>query len=190
MPREFNILGTTERINESKGCSELWMMLRAAGDENPIVDRMGIWGLVVARTSLDPTEALARMRTDFLKKPDAIQALYRIIPLQRLVPTTKDDIVKTAHELAAAISADNSYRITLEKRRTSLRSIELIDAIADPIEKRVDLENPDWVILVEILGRVTGVSVVHPDSILNIQKERYRLSSEAKKGSALHDETA
>lgn len=190
MIREFNILATTERINESRACSELWMMLRAAGEESPIVDRIGIWGIVAARTSLAPAEAVARMRADFLKKPEAIQALYRIIPIQRLVLTTKDDIVKTAHEFAAVIGPDDSFRITVEKRRTNLGSMELIDAIASPIDRKVNLEKPDWVILVEVMGRMTGVSVVHPSSILNIQKERYRLTSEAKKGSALHDEPA
>lgn len=190
VPRNFNILATTERINESRASSELWILLRAAGDESPLVDRLGIWGVVVALTPLDPAEAVAHMRADFTKKPDAIQALYRIIPIQRLVPTTKEDIVKAAHELAAAIGPDESYRITVEKRRTSLSSKELIEAIADPIERRVDLENPDWFILVETAGRVTGVSVVRPTSMLNVQKERFRLATEAKKGAALDDEPA
>ena len=35
MPRQFNILATTERINEGRAGSELWMLLRAAGDEVP-----------------------------------------------------------------------------------------------------------------------------------------------------------
>ncbi len=187
MPRDFNILATTERINESRACSELWMMLRAAGDESPLVDRLGIWGIVVAKTPLDPAEAVAHMKADFAKKPDSLQALYRVIPIQRLVPTTKEDIIGAAHELAAAIGPDDSYRVTVEKRRTNLGSMELIEAIADPIERRVDLENPDWFILVETAGRVTGVSVVRPSSMLNVQKERVRLAAEAKKGAALDD---
>jgi len=188
MPRNFNILATTERINESKACSELWMLLRAAGDESPIVDKVGIWGIVVARTSLEPAEAVAKMREEYLKKPEAIQALYRVIPIQWLVHSTMEEIVKTAHELSVAIGVDDSYRITIEKRRTNLSSNELVTAIADPIERRVDLDNPDWVILVEIAGGVTGVSVIHPRAILNVQKERARLAMEAKKSTTLHDE--
>jgi tRNA acetyltransferase TAN1 len=187
VPRDFNILATTERISESRACSELWMLLRAAGDESPIVDKVGIWGVVVAKTLLDPTEAIAKMRLEYLKKPEVIQALYRVIPIQRLVNSTMEEIVKTAQELSAIIGAEDSYRITVEKRRTNLSSNELVTAIADPIERRVDLDNPNWVILVEITGRVTGVSVIRPRVILNVQKERARLAMEAKKGAALHD---
>jgi hypothetical protein len=59
--REFNILATTERINERRAGCELWMLLRAAGDESPVVDRMGIWGIIIAKTQLEPTMAVARM---------------------------------------------------------------------------------------------------------------------------------
>lgn len=190
VPRNFNILATTERINESRACSELWMLLRAAGEESPIVDKVGIWGIVVAMTSLDPTETVFRIREEYLKKPDAIQALYRVIPIQRLVHSNMEEIVKTAQELSIIIGADDSYRIAVEKRRTNLSSNELITAIADPIESRVDLDNPNWVILVEIAGRMTGVSVIRPNVILNVQKERARLAMEAKKSAALHDESS
>ena len=190
MARDFNILATTEKINEGRASSELWMLLRAAGDEAPHVDRIGIWGIIVANTSLDPPEAVARVREEFLKKPDSIQALFRVIPLQRLVPTTLEEIVKATTELSAAIPDDESYRVTVEKRRTSLGSHEIIDAVADKLERRVNLDDPDWVILVETAGKRTGVSVVRPSSLLNVQKERVRLAAEAKKRAALDDEPA
>jgi tRNA acetyltransferase TAN1 len=166
------------------------MLLRAAGDEAPIVDRMGIWGIIIARTALDPAAAVAKMREEFIKKPDSIQALFRVIPIQRLVPTTLEEIVKATTELSAAIGPEESYRITVEKRRTRLGSHEIIDAVADKIERKVNLENPDWVILVETAGRRTGVSVVRPINMLNVQKERVRLAAEAKKRPALDDEPA
>ena len=54
MARQFNILATTERINEGRAGSELWMLLRAVGDEAPVVERMGIWGIIIAKTPLSP----------------------------------------------------------------------------------------------------------------------------------------
>ena len=190
MARQYNILATTERISESRAGSELWMLLRAAGDEAPIVERMGIWGIIVAKTSLNPTEAVTKMREEFMKKPDGIQALFRVIPIQRLVPTTLEEIVKATTELSAAIGPDETYRITVEKRRTRLGSHEIIDAVADKIERKVNLDNPDWFILVETAGKQTGVSVVRPTNMLNVQKERVRLSAEAKKRAALDDKIA
>jgi len=190
LARQYNILATTERINEDRAGSELWMLLRAAGDETPKVERMGIWGILVAKTSLDPAEAGAKVREEFIKKPDGIQALFRVIPIQRLVPTTLEDIVKAATELGAAIPADESYRITVEKRRTKLGGHEIIDAVADKFTQKVNLDNPDWFILIETAGKQTGVSVVRPANMLNVQKERVRLAAEAKKRAALGDKPA
>ncbi|MCX6648763.1 MAG: THUMP domain-containing protein [Candidatus Bathyarchaeota archaeon] len=190
MARQFNILATTERINEGRAGSELWMLLRAVGDEAPVVERMGIWGIIIAKTPLEPAEAVAKMREEFIKKPDSIQALFRVIPIQRLVPTTLEEIVKNTTELAAAIGPEETYRITVEKRRTRLGSHEIIDAVADKIERKVNLDNPDWVILIETAGKNTGVSVVRPASMLNVQKERVRLATEAKKRAALDNKPA
>jgi tRNA(Ser,Leu) C12 N-acetylase TAN1 len=190
LARQYNILATTERINEDRAGSELWMLLRAAGDETPKVERMGIWGILVAKTSLDPTEAVAKIREEFIKKPDGVQALFRVIPIQRLVPTTLEEIAKAATELGVAIPADASYRITVEKRRTKLGGHEIIDAVADKFTQKVDLENPDWFILIETAGKQTGVSVVRSANMLNVQKERVRLAAEAKKRATLDDKPA
>jgi tRNA(Ser,Leu) C12 N-acetylase TAN1 len=98
--------------------------------------------------------------------------------------------VNAAVELGAAMPPDASYRITVEKRRTKFGSHELIDAVAEKFNQKVDLENPDWVILIETAGKQTGVSVVRPASILNVQKERVRLAAEAKKRPALDNKPA
>jgi len=190
LARVYNILATTERITEDRAGSELWMLLRAAGDETPKVERMGIWGILVAKTVLDPAEAVARVREEFIKKPDGVQALFRVIPIQRLVPSSLEEIVNAAVDLGAAMPQDATYRITVEKRRTKFGSHELIDAVADKFTQKVNLDNPDWVILIETAGKQTGVSVVRPTSILNVQKERVRLAAEAKKRPALDDKPA
>ena len=164
------------------------MLLRAVGDETPIVDRSGIRGVIVAQTSLDPVVAVERMAEDFRKRPETIYALFRVIPVQKLIPTNLVEIVAAAKELAAAIGSEETFRVTVEKRRTVLGSHQVVDAVAEVINRQVKLEEPDWIVLVETMGKVTGVSVVRPSSILNVQKERARLSTEAKKGAALRDE--
>ncbi len=188
MPRRFNILATTERITVGRATSELWMLLRAVGDETPTVDRSGIRGVIVAQTTLDPTFAVEKMTEDFRRRPETIYALFRVIPIQRIIPTEITEIVSAANELASAIPVGETFRVTVEKRRTVLGSHQIIEAVAEVVDRSVRLEEPDWVILVETMGKITGVSVVRPVSILNVQKERARLSSEAKKSAALHDQ--
>jgi tRNA acetyltransferase TAN1 len=172
---DFNLLATSERGFESEACSELWMMLRAVGDERPVVDRSHVRGLILARTNLDPAEAIGRLRDELRRRPLDFRSVLRVLPVERVIKTEVEKIVEAAHELASKIGVDESFRITVEKRRTGLRSREVIEAVAKGIERRVNLKFPDWVVLVEIVSQLTGVSVVKPDSMLNVQKERARL---------------
>ena len=106
-----------------------------------------------------------------------IRVLLRVMPVEAIVPTDLGGIVEAAHELAAKMGENESFRVTLEKRRTPLRSREVIDAVARGIDRRVDLEGYDWMILIEIIGRITGLAVIPRDGLLNVQKERAGLLS-------------
>jgi tRNA acetyltransferase TAN1 len=50
--------------------------------------------------------------------------------------------------------------------------MEIINAIAGQINRKVNLENPSWVILVQILGGQAGVSVVKPGQIFSSVVEK------------------
>jgi tRNA acetyltransferase TAN1 len=178
MIRDFNILATTEPHSRSEACSELWMLLRAVGDETPAVDRSPVKGLITARTNLDPLEAIGRLRTELREDPDRFHVLLRVIPVETRVRTDLNGIAETAEKMAERVGEAESFRITVEKRRTDLRSLEVIDAVAEGIDRRVDLEEPDWIVLVEIVGKVTGISVIRPEGLLNVQKERAGLPPE------------
>jgi tRNA acetyltransferase TAN1 len=70
------------------------------------------------------------------------------------------------------IKASDSFRISVEKRHTSLRSQEIISSIANNLRNKVSLENPDWIILIEIIGNKTGISVLNERDIFNSIMEK------------------
>lgn len=178
MIRDFNLLATSEIRSQSEACSELWMLLRTVGDETPVVDRSPVRGLITARTKLDPVQAIQSLKDELNSSPDSFRVLLRVMPIEAVVRTEIGVVADATQGLASKIGEGESFRVTLEKRRTGLRSREVIDAVAERIERRVDLEEPDWVILVEIVGNHTGVSVVRPDGMLNVQKERAGLPTQ------------
>jgi tRNA acetyltransferase TAN1 len=188
MIKDFNIIATTDKINESRACSELWMLLKATGDESPTVDRSFIRGIVVGRTCMAPDAVSGRLLMDLRNNPKNYNALYRIIPVQRIIETSTEKIVEAAKVLAKVMRPGDSFRVTFEKRRTGLSSHETIDAVASHFDQRVDLKNPDWVILIETIGKITGVSVVKPSQIMNVQKTRFSLSTEKAEGTPLNDQ--
>lgn len=172
----YNLLATTDLLTLSHASSELWMNLRGAGDENPSVNKARIKGLILAYTNFDPVEAVHLLRARMEEQPDRFNAVFRVLPIQKWVKTDIETIVAEVNEQKTRIQEGETFRITLEKRRTQLRSLEVIEPVAEAVDREVNLEEPDWVILIQILGTETGVSIVKPGDLLNVQKEKYALS--------------
>ena len=63
-----------------------------------------------------------------------------------------------------------TFRIDITERDSPTTRKELIDTIAGVVDRKVDLNSPDKVVQVEVLGEYTAISVVRPDEILSITK--------------------
>jgi len=171
--RDFNLLVSTSRGNERQMCSELSYLLKElVGDPAPVVAKTGIRGLVAAKTSLDPCEVIEKFRSILQDRPYEFRYALRIIPIERVLATNLDEIRKVAIELAAKIAQNETFRVTIEKRFTSLHSRDFIEAAANNIERKADLDNPDKVLLIEVLGGITGMSLIKPSSIISVLKEK------------------
>lgn len=94
----------------------------------------------------------------------------RIIPVDRVVDTKVPDILRAVKELSPAIGPGETFRITIEARESPYSDRELIDAIADAVDRKVSLDSPDKVVLLEILGEYSGVAIISPHEIVSIQK--------------------
>ncbi|GIT56156.1 MAG: hypothetical protein Ct9H300mP17_13150 [Candidatus Nitrosopelagicus sp.] len=55
---------------------------------------------------------------------------------------------------------NETYRIPVEKRHSSLQQKEIISNIADSLSNKVSLENSDWEIIVQILRKKREISVI------------------------------
>ena len=70
------------------------------------------------------------------------------------------------------IGENETFRVTVEKRFTALHSKDIIEAAAGDIKRRADLENPDKILLIEVIGALTGLSLLKPIDILAVVKEK------------------
>ncbi len=172
MLSDFNLLASTMRGNERQMCYELAFLLKASGDLEARVDKTGIRGLVVAKTCLDPVEAITQFKTLLVEKPYEFRYSLRIIPIQKVVHTDLEEIKTAALELAASMGDAETFRITVEKRFTSIHGHDLIEAVAGNIKNTVNLQNPDKVLLLEVLGGYTGISLIKPSDIISVLKEK------------------
>jgi tRNA acetyltransferase TAN1 len=171
--KEFNLLASCARGNERAMCNELLYVLKDdIGDQEAAASKTGIRGLVCAKTSLDPLDAIEKFRTILTERPFEFRYALRIIPIQQVVPTDLEEIKKAAKEMAQKIGASKTFRVTVEKRYTSLHSTDIINAAAGDIKATVDLHNPDLILLIEVLGNFTGLSLLKPSDVLGVVKEK------------------
>jgi tRNA acetyltransferase TAN1 len=170
--KEFNLLATTYRGNEGYARSELRYLLKQVGDEIPVVDRTGISGLIVAKTALDPFDAIGKFREILRDRPYEFRYMLRVIPIERVVHTSLEQIQDAVKLLSPKIAEGETFRVTVEKRFTQTHSKDIIEAAAARIKRKVNLTKPDRVLLVEVVGGLTGVSVTRPDEILSVLKEK------------------
>lgn len=169
---DFNLLISTSRGNENNACSEIWFLLGEIGDREAIVDKTEVAGLVVAKTNLDPFKAIEGLRNLLKEKPQEFRYVLKVVPIEIVVRTRIDEIRKAAAKLHNKILENETFRVTVEKRHSGISSKEIIEAAVENLDRKVDLNNPDKIILIEVLGRLTGVSVIRPRDILSVTKEK------------------
>jgi len=170
--RDFNLIISTSRGNERNACSEAWYLLREVGDPNAIVETTGIIGLLVSNTTLNPVKAVNDLRNKLIERPWEFRYVLKFTPIQAVTESSLEAIEAKAMELSSLIEEGESYRITVEKRRTKLKSTELIEAIAPKLEKKVKLKDPDRVLLIEVIGKLTGISIIKPNDVLSVEREK------------------
>jgi tRNA acetyltransferase TAN1 len=172
MLRDFNLLATTSRGNESYACSELSYLLEEIGDSASTVDKTGVSGLIVAKTTFDPFDVVEKFRKLLRERPYEFRFTLRIIPVEKIVHTDLGEIQRAVMELCSKIGEGETFRVTVEKRFTETPTQDIIKAAAANIERQVSLNNPDKILLIEVVGRLTGVSVIKPEQILAVLKEK------------------
>jgi len=176
--KNYNLLATTSRGNESQICFELAYLLKdELGDLTAQVAKTGIRGLVAAKTSCAPCEVIEKFRAILHEHPYKFRYALRVIPIEKVVPTDLEEIKRAASELATNIEENETYRVTVEKRFTSLHSKDFIEAAVKGIEvsdneRKVNLVTPDKILLIEVVGRLTGMALIKHSDVLVVLKEK------------------
>jgi tRNA acetyltransferase TAN1 len=173
MISDFNLIATTARGNERAMTNEIVYLLKEElGDAEAKASKTKIKGLIVAKTNLDPLAVIEKLRTILTERPYELRYALRIVPIQKVVPTDLAEIKKAVEELAAKMGENQTFRVTVEKRFTELHSKDIIEAAVGDIKQKVDLKNPEWIVQIEVVGALTGVSLLHPNDILGVVKEK------------------
>ena len=175
----FNLLVSSARGDEHDANSELRYLLGELGDRHASTNYTPVSGLTVARTKLDPVLLISRLRTILKIRPWEFRYVLKVKPVTRVVPCTLEEITGAVVQQASMVKEGETFRVSLEKRQNHISSKDVIDSVASKVPRKVDLQNPSKLILIEIISQVAGVSVISPSSILGVEREKRASSSRA-----------
>jgi tRNA acetyltransferase TAN1 len=173
----FNIIASTFRYGEEDAQEELLGLLELLGDHHADAEVTDINGIVVAYTNLSPFHVIDLIRRLVRNDPWQVRYILRLIPTELTVCTNIMDMTNAVKSLTPKMHSQDTFRITVEKRHSVLSTDNIIAAIASKIANRVQLKNPDWIVLVEIIGAFAGVSILKPDQIFRSVIEKRNSSS-------------
>lgn len=172
MIRDFNLLVTTSRGNEDEACSELWYLLRQVGDPASAIEKTGVSGLIAAKTVLNPFKVIEEFRQILRERPYEFRYVLRVIPIEKVVHTNLKEIQRASSEFGEKIGENETFRVTVEKRFTETPTKDIIENAASMIKRKVDLSKPDKILLIEVVGGLTGISLVRSVDVLSVVKEK------------------
>ena len=172
----MNLIITCARHLEGDAEEEITDILDELGDSDVKISISSMSGIITVQTKLDPIEVVRKMKGTLLDEPWSIRYCLRVIPVQKVVETNIEEIEKTISSMSDQIEEKESYRILIEKRNSDISSKEIITKIANGIKNKVSLDFPDKIILIEILGIVTGISILKKLDILSLEKTKRSMS--------------
>lgn len=172
----MNLILTCPRHFEEEAREEIMKICNEFGDENPEFSITNLPGIITGKTSLNPIEIIQKIREKILDEPWSIRYCLRLIPIQSVCSTNINEIKDEIQNKIRVFKPEESYRITIEKRNFKISSNEIISEVAKNIPNKVSLDNPDWVVLIEIIEEKTGIAVIPNNSILSVEKTKRSLS--------------
>lgn len=177
MTSDYNMLVTFHENERGRAEEEVNKRLSDVGIALEDLVESSVQGLLLVRVTDDPKKAVRLLRGLALKYPEMFQYTHRYVPIERWVKATEDAMIKATQDMASEINEGEHWKMELQKRHWSGSSTqELIIRLTDNIDKgNVDLEEPDKIVMVEMIGDTVGFSTVSKDEMLDINKVREEL---------------
>jgi tRNA acetyltransferase TAN1 len=165
----MNLMVTSQKGGEAKASAEFKEIALQRGHRKLRIEKSAFDGVLEIEIE-NPRDFIAFMRDYVKSEPFRVHFIQRMIPVDIVVDTTLEQIKDAATQLSAQVLEGETFKIDITERDSPTSRKELIDTIADVMDRKVNLNSPDKVVNVEVLGEYTAISVVRPDEILSIIK--------------------
>lgn len=172
--RDYNVLVTfhpTEKVR-----AEVEVAERLKGADLVLEDMMGssVPGLLLIRVSGDGKEAVRKLRAFASRFPELFLHTHRWIPIEEWVSSEPESMINAVKVFGSRIGDGDRWRMDMEKRHyDGGSSPDIIIMLAEHVKNGiVDLDGPEVILQVQIIGETAGLSLVNEDEVLDVNQVR------------------
>jgi tRNA acetyltransferase TAN1 len=165
----LNLVITSAKGLEARASAEFKEIALLSGIRKVSMERSPYDGVVEVEAE-NPKNLISFFANYVRSEPFKVRYIMRLIPVDKVVDTKLEAITKVVKELSSHIAEGETFRITIEARDSPYTEKQLINAIADVVDRKVNLDSPDKIVLLQIFGEYAGISVASPQDILSISK--------------------
>jgi SagB-type dehydrogenase family enzyme len=165
----MELLVSHRRGRFGKARREILWALRRLGEEHPLVERTAVHGIARVRTARDARDVVRGCRRLLLDGFPFEHAL-KWVPVDYWCERDLEAIRRLlAEKVRGQIAPDETWGMQVEKRDwEGRRTYDLIVDLARAIDRKVDLDHPDRLVRVDVVGEQVAVSVLRPDEIFSL----------------------
>jgi tRNA(Ser,Leu) C12 N-acetylase TAN1 len=155
----------------SRARSEITRILNRFGDPDPWVKKTFVMGIAIVRSCLDSREVIKRCRSLWESEPQhSFEFAIKWVPADYWCATELTAMKYVIdNKIKARIEKNQTWGMQVHKRRwQQYHTIEITEFLAADINRKVDLNHPDRIVWVDIIGRETAISLLKPQDIFSI----------------------
>jgi hypothetical protein len=172
--QDYNILVTFHHNEKTKAEAEVANRIKEAGLVLEDLMESSVAGLLLVRVAGSGKEAVKKLRGFAFRFPEQFHYTHHWTPIEEWVSSEPEVMISAAQAFGSRIQEGDRWRLDLEKRHyTGGPSLDLIKMLTDPIDKGIlDLNDPELILKVEIIGGFAGFSLVNEEEVLDINDVR------------------
>ncbi len=120
----------------------------------------------------NPRKSIRELKKRAAGGQDIFSWTHHYIPIDHWVDSEIEDMQKAVKSLASGIGDGQKWKLELDKRHYHrFHERELVIKLTDMVENgEVDLEKPEKIIKVEIIGKHAGISLLDPQDVLVVSQ--------------------
>ncbi len=167
---KFNMLVTFNPNHSGTAGKELNEVLQKIG-EKPRIMSSNIEGLFKVSVS-DARKVVSRLRSLCQADPERFISTHHYVPIDKWCKSDIAEMKRLIKSLVPGIGKSDRWKMTLNKRHwDKAGQTDIIMSLTGVIDRdNVDLDNPQKIVQVEIIGKEAGISLLQAAEILDVME--------------------